>query len=124
MKAPASLLPRSPRPRVPAYLLPAPLHLRSVPANGRMRSSDWPSSTEGGSDMLLQKRYHNLATSLILALALLTSWGAQTLAGSKPSNAVRSSRGFNAADAARQVTIYRDEFGVPHIYGPTDATCV
>ena len=34
-----------------------------------------------------------------------------------------------AADAkaekiARSVTIYRDTFGVPHIYGPTDASCV
>jgi acyl-homoserine lactone acylase PvdQ len=34
-----------------------------------------------------------------------------------------------AADArierlARSVTIYRDSYGVPHIYGPTDASCV
>jgi len=34
-----------------------------------------------------------------------------------------------AADArierlARSVTIYRDNYGVPHIYGPTDASCV
>src|SRR5678815_5217872 len=34
-----------------------------------------------------------------------------------------------AADArierlARSVTIYRDSYGVPHIYGPTDAACV
>jgi penicillin amidase len=25
---------------------------------------------------------------------------------------------------ARSVTIYRDDFGVPHVYGPTDASCV
>src|SRR5690348_9457419 len=25
---------------------------------------------------------------------------------------------------ARSVTIYRDTYGVPHIYGPTDASCV
>src|SRR5216684_9366391 len=25
---------------------------------------------------------------------------------------------------ARSVTIYRDTYGVPHIYGPTDAACV
>ena len=25
---------------------------------------------------------------------------------------------------ARSVTIYRDSYGVPHIYGPTDASCV
>src|ERR1043165_8302218 len=34
-----------------------------------------------------------------------------------------------AADArverlARSVTIYRDSYGVPHVYGPTDASCV
>jgi penicillin amidase len=36
---------------------------------------------------------------------------------------------LQAADArierlARSVTIYRDSYGVPHIYGPTDASCV
>lgn len=43
-----------------------------------------------------------------------------------------ASAGFpagKAADAkaeriARSVTIYRDSYGVPHIYGPTDASCV
>src|SRR5205823_13021112 len=34
-----------------------------------------------------------------------------------------------AADArverlAHSVTIYRDSYGVPHVYGPTDASCV
>jgi len=34
-----------------------------------------------------------------------------------------------AADArverlARSVTIYHDNYGVPHVYGPTDASCV
>src|SRR5215510_13964791 len=29
-----------------------------------------------------------------------------------------------AAEMARQVTIYRDTYGVPHIYAPTDAACV
>jgi len=27
-------------------------------------------------------------------------------------------------DVARAVTIYRDTYGVPHVYGPTDASCV
>ena len=30
----------------------------------------------------------------------------------------------DAAQIARSVTIYRDNYGVPHIYGPTDANCV
>jgi acyl-homoserine-lactone acylase len=29
-----------------------------------------------------------------------------------------------AAALAKTVTIYRDNFGVPHVYGPTDASCV
>jgi penicillin amidase len=24
----------------------------------------------------------------------------------------------------KQITIYRDQYGVPHVYGPTDASCV
>ncbi len=42
-----------------------------------------------------------------------------------------SAVGFSAAKAdariekiARSVTIYRDAYGVPHIFGPTDASCV
>lgn len=27
-------------------------------------------------------------------------------------------------DYAKQVTIHRDQYGVPHVYGPTDASCV
>jgi acyl-homoserine-lactone acylase len=30
----------------------------------------------------------------------------------------------SAPEVARSVTIYRDNYGVPHIYGPTDASCV
>src|SRR5262245_18902872 len=30
----------------------------------------------------------------------------------------------HASQMARQVTIYRDTYGVPHIYAPTDAACV
>jgi acyl-homoserine lactone acylase PvdQ len=32
--------------------------------------------------------------------------------------------GAKAEKLARSVTIYRDSYGVPHIYGPTDASCV
>src|SRR5579871_1981466 len=27
------------------------------------------------------------------------------------------------AEVAKSITIYRDDYGVPHIYGPTDAAC-
>jgi len=29
-----------------------------------------------------------------------------------------------SAQLARSVTVYRDNYGVPHVYGPTDASCV
>lgn len=32
--------------------------------------------------------------------------------------------GLKAEKIARSVTIYRDAYGVPHVYGPTDASCV
>jgi len=32
--------------------------------------------------------------------------------------------GVPPAQLAKSVTIYRDTYGVPHIYGPTDASCV
>src|SRR5260370_8127126 len=32
--------------------------------------------------------------------------------------------GVPPAHLAKSVTIYRDTYGVPHIYGPTDASCV
>jgi len=35
-----------------------------------------------------------------------------------------SSAEARAEKIARSVTIYRDSYGVPHIYGPTDASCV
>src|SRR5215472_17027898 len=33
-------------------------------------------------------------------------------------------QGANLDEVARSVTIYRDNYGVPHVYGPTDASCV
>ncbi|HJQ69988.1 MAG TPA: penicillin acylase family protein, partial [Blastocatellia bacterium] len=55
------------------------------------------------------------ALMLILAAALITT--------------ILPPAGAQAADAklaklARSVTIYRDAYGVPHVYGPTDASCV
>src|SRR5580700_9231195 len=35
-----------------------------------------------------------------------------------------AARGLPAATVSHSVTIYRDTYGVPHIYGPTDASCV
>lgn len=41
-----------------------------------------------------------------------------------PAAARTSARPAKAEKIARSVTIYRDSYGVPHVYGPTDASCV
>ncbi|HEX8087793.1 MAG TPA: penicillin acylase family protein [Blastocatellia bacterium] len=41
-----------------------------------------------------------------------------------PAFPAQKSTGANAEKVARSVTIYRDSYGVPHVYGPTDASCV
>ena len=38
--------------------------------------------------------------------------------------AVDPASAVDAATLAASVTIYRDEFGVPHVYGPTDASVI
>src|SRR5260370_6466428 len=56
------------------------------------------------------------ASSLTIVLVLLASLSA----GAKE----RPRGDAKAEKLARSVTIYRDNYGVPHIYGPTDASCV
>ena len=65
-----------------------------------------------------------------LYLAALTFWG---LLLALPAWAeTPQTRPFNhdsqalarAEQMARSVTIYRDRYGVPHVYGPTDAACI
>src|SRR5215510_11020238 len=62
--------------------------------------------------------------SSILAAVMLLSAAAtlpvSTLAKTKPVSMPQS----QAEKIARSVTIYRDTYGVPHVYGPTDASCV
>ncbi|HSO73822.1 MAG TPA: penicillin acylase family protein [Blastocatellia bacterium] len=55
---------------------------------------------------------------LALTAILLTSSLSVLTAAKAPS------AGARAEKIARSVTIYRDTYGVPHIYGPTDASCV
>jgi len=55
-----------------------------------------------------------ITTRLIPLAALLTA--ALTFAAPQPTRAPET--------IARSVTIYRDTYGVPHIYAPTDAACV
>lgn len=53
----------------------------------------------------------------VLLAAVLMSLPVQ-VAGKASANAGKSEK------IARSVTIYRDSYGVPHVYGPTDASCV
>jgi acyl-homoserine lactone acylase PvdQ len=65
--------------------------------------------------------------SFILFFVVLTeSAVSQTKYKSKDKNATKSTQGagLSAEDLASQITIYRDRYGVPHVYGRTDASTV
>jgi acyl-homoserine-lactone acylase len=53
-----------------------------------------------------------------IATLLLAMWGTSRAEDSA------AARTASAAALAKSVTIHRDLFGVPHVYGPTDASCV
>jgi acyl-homoserine-lactone acylase len=70
---------------------------------------------------------HRLPANLIGSSLLVTLWLVGTVqaqlqssdaAGPDPVVLAR------AAETAKSVTIYRDAYGVPHIYGPTDTACM
>jgi acyl-homoserine-lactone acylase len=56
-------------------------------------------------------------SAVVLALALLL------LSGGVPGSAARASD-LQTEKIARSITIYRDTYGVPHVFGPTDESCV
>ena len=69
----------------------------------------------------------------VLLGALLAAWASPGLAdgqGKAPVGAAPAAQAFSAADVARweataqRVTIMRDKWGIPHIYGSTDADTV
>jgi len=69
----------------------------------------------------------------VLLGALLAAWTAPGLAVAQtkaPASAALATQGFSAADVERwkatahRVTIMRDKWGIPHIYGSTDADTV
>jgi acyl-homoserine-lactone acylase len=61
-------------------------------------------------------------SAVLVALMLI----AMVAAFPRPGYAARkpSSADARAEKIAHSVTIYRDTYGVPHVYGPTDASCV
>src|SRR5437868_6864352 len=71
--------------------------------------------------MLAISRYNMKLPITILLLVVLS------LASSSMPAFTAHAAGANSARAeklARAVTIYRDTYGVPHVFGPTDASCV
>jgi acyl-homoserine-lactone acylase len=60
-----------------------------------------------------------------LAMNLISALLAALLMSSAAFATVKTStRNAKAEKIAHSVTIYRDSYGVPHVYGPTDASCV
>ena len=70
-------------------------------------------------DRLAQIKPHikSKSAAVVMLVALTLTFASPARSAGKP---VQS----KAEKIARSVTIYRDSYGVPHIYGPTDASCV
>jgi acyl-homoserine lactone acylase PvdQ len=56
----------------------------------------------------------------LVLVSCVASFPFSATAKTKPSSLSQS----KAEKIARSVTIYRDSYGVPHVYGPTDVSCV
>jgi len=74
----------------------------------------------------LSNRMNNLTARPLSAMLVALMLVALAAAFPQPGFAARkaSSVEARAEKIARSVTIYRDSYGVPHVYGPTDASCV
>lgn len=65
------------------------------------------------------------STRYSTASILITALIATLISVATPAYSARTlSAEAKAEKVARAITIYRDNYGVPHIYGPTDASCV
>lgn len=72
---------------------------------------------------MLTLRSNTLAVMVVILGGLI---GAVVLGNDQPSKSILSNKLIDArmARMASTVTIYRDAYGVPHVYGPTDASCI
>jgi penicillin amidase len=85
--------------------LTTPVHTSCL--RNRITSANQPGNT---------RRLAMKLTHLVLAAVLMSS--AVSAAAKTPARMAKAEK------IARSVTIYRDSYGVPHVYGPTDASCV
>ncbi|HEV8485125.1 MAG TPA: penicillin acylase family protein, partial [Blastocatellia bacterium] len=76
-------------------------------------TSDQVSSGLVTARAVLRARLRSLASTGLALVLVTSSLTASALAASP-----------RVEKLARSVTIYRDSYGVPHVYGPTDASCV
>ncbi|MFC5547382.1 penicillin acylase family protein [Massilia aerilata] len=71
-----------------------------------------------------------LIASSVLSLAVMAALPPAFAAGAAPKAAAQSARSFSGAElarlkkAAQRVTILRDKWGIPHVFGKTDADAV
>ncbi|MFP5262668.1 MAG: acylase [Blastocatellia bacterium] len=77
-----------------------------------------PRGTRGGFADGINRRAARRKLYSLAAIILLLS----ATAPARPAAARREDA--EPEKVARSVTIYRDSYGVPHVYGPTDASCV
>ena len=88
-------------------------------SNARLLRQGSHDPGNGTNQFRIERRPFIAKLTRLVLVALLLSTALSGIAVAKAPAA-----GAKAEKLARSVTIYRDSYGVPHIYGPTDASCV
>ncbi len=101
--------------------------------SARLIQTDSGRKPRRASSLLRQQAVNSLISSPALRMLVLAAIALVLTTSSLPVLAAQSTKGgAEKIDAekiahekiAHSVTIYRDSYGVPHVYGPTDASCV
>jgi acyl-homoserine-lactone acylase len=65
----------------------------------------------------IKSQIQSMPCAVLMLVTVVLAFASPGYSAGKPAD-------IRAEKIARSVTIYRDTYGVPHIYGPTDASCV
>jgi acyl-homoserine-lactone acylase len=65
----------------------------------------------------IKSQIQSMPCAVLMLVIVVLAFASPGYSAGKPAD-------IRAEKIARSVTIYRDTYGVPHIYGPTDASCV
>jgi acyl-homoserine-lactone acylase len=65
----------------------------------------------------IQSQIQSIPCAVLMLVTVVLAFASPGYSAGKPAD-------IRAEKIARSVTIYRDTYGVPHIYGPTDVSCV